>query len=188
MSMKRNKKGLLIGAGVLIAIMVCCVLILAVTAYVSYQTSTMYWDGGYPTGEFRLRVVNEIGDPVEGACLDLYNESGTPAVEYPIYEYDGEGTLCGGADGVITAHQPQEGIQFGGSEWYLFWVIPIGASDAPQFDIRISADGYQDYPIGIWDLFDDTQTLNQQTITYDYMGMDVEMLVYQHTITLERQQ
>jgi hypothetical protein len=187
MTGKPGKKTVLIMAGALVTLFATCAACLGVLAFISYQTTQLYWDGGFPTGEFHLRIADEDGMPIEGACLDVYTESGNPAPEYPLYEYNGPGTLCSGPVGDITAHQPEGGFQFGGHEWYLFWFIPIGVDDGPEYDIEISAEGYQTHTMGIWDLFDTANVIDGPMTTFDWMGMEVEMEVYEIEIILERE-
>src|ERR1022692_2885573 len=53
-------------------------------ALASYFTTAIIWDGGFPSGEFRVNVHDTEGTPVKGAVLRVYH-GGTRnlAFKYP---------------------------------------------------------------------------------------------------------
>jgi len=122
-------------------VVVYIILLVGLLALASSMMATI-WDGGFPSGEFRILVVDEQGQPIPGATLRVF-ASGTrgSANKYPIYENGVDGVTAG-ADGVVVCHQPRQGIQFSGTSWELFWLIPMGDS-APQFDFEFSKEGYR---------------------------------------------
>jgi hypothetical protein len=122
-------------------------------AVLSYLTTSVMWDGGFPPGEFRLTVLNEQNQPVPGAELRVYH-GGTrdPAYGYPLVEFTTARPLMGDESGQIVCHQLRDGLQFGGHAWKLLWLIPMGAR-SPQFDCEISAAGYRPRTFEVWELF-----------------------------------
>ncbi len=43
--------------------------LVGLTALASFLTTSIIWDGGFPSGEFRLQVIDSKGQPVKGAVL-----------------------------------------------------------------------------------------------------------------------
>ena len=116
--------------------------LVGVLALVSMLKETML-DGGFPSGEFRIRVVDGQGQPIPGTTLRVY-AAGTRnlASKYPIYE-NCVGGIAAGEDGVVVCPQPREGVQYSYTGHKLFWRFPIGAEAAPQFDYEFSRKGYR---------------------------------------------
>jgi hypothetical protein len=116
--------------------------LVGLAAFASYETTNIIWDGGFPSGEFRLRVIDPEGKPVSGASLRVYEGgTGERAYEYPLDDYLPDHELVSGEDGTIIAHRKNGEMQFGGEAWRLFWLIPMG-DKAPEYDCEITADGY----------------------------------------------
>jgi len=109
----------------------------------SYMTTSIIWDGGFPSGEFRVNVQNPEGKPVKGAVLHVFR-GGTRNVAsgYPLDNHLTTEGLDSDDGGRITAIRKYDGSQFGGHAWQLFWVIPMGAR-APEYDCEITADGFK---------------------------------------------
>jgi hypothetical protein len=135
-SRKRLVWLLVILAAILASVTIC--------GLASYATSTYYWDGGFPGGEFTLRVQDSAGQPVVGAVLNVYSENGsTPSLGYPFDNYLAENGLVSNSEGEIALLHIARGIEFGGGGWYLFWVFPMGGtSSSPEYRCEISANGY----------------------------------------------
>jgi hypothetical protein len=131
-----------------------CVTVVALLAVASYYTTSHYWDGGFPAGEFRVYVHDQDGTPIEGATLRVYR-GGTRdlAFKYPLDNHLADQELVSDENGRITAIRKRGGLQFGGHGWYLFWVIPMGAK-APEYDCEITATGFKPLKFGIWRLFE----------------------------------
>jgi len=123
--------------------LVLVVLVVGALAVASYLTTGIYWDGGFPSGQIRILVVDESGTPLPGVSLRVLNpKTGDPVGDYPLQENTRPGGMVSGADGVITCHQAREGLQFGGFGWYLFWIIPLGCNEGPDFRFEFAKDGF----------------------------------------------
>ena len=48
------------------------VVVVGLLALASRLTTSIVWDGGFPSGEFRLDVCDPHGEPVKGAMLRVY--------------------------------------------------------------------------------------------------------------------
>lgn len=164
----------------------------------SVKTTELRWHGGFLPRELRIRVSDSAGRPVQNAVLKVYKHSYTeysllltddtgrlcPKIEkksfehtpesyalgYPIYEFKSENSLKSDSSGLIIGRQVEGGIQFGGSSWKLFWLIPAG-DEEPKFDGVIYADGFQPLTLELSNLFEcapnapvSTVTINEQKI------------------------
>src|SRR5262249_43696849 len=114
------------------------VAVVGLVALASCMTTSIYWDGGFPSGEFRVNVRDPEGKPVKGAVLRVYRGSTRElASGYPLDNHITGQELVSDENGRITAPWKDGRMQFGGHAWQLFWVIPIGAK-VPKYDCEIS--------------------------------------------------
>src|SRR5262249_9290558 len=119
------------------------VAVVGLVALASCMTTSIYWDGGFPSGEFRVNVRDLEGKPVKGAVLRVYRGSTRElASGYPLDNHITGQELVSDENGRITAPWKDGSMQFGGHAWQLFWVIPIGAK-VPKYDCEITADGFK---------------------------------------------
>jgi hypothetical protein len=117
--------------------------VVCLLAVASYLTTCIIWDGGFPAGEFRISVVNDEGKPIPGAVLRVFQLGPRrSAGNYPLVEHSEANGIVAGPDGVILCHQMREGLQFGGTAWYLFWFIPMGEHSGPSYELEFTGDGY----------------------------------------------
>jgi hypothetical protein len=155
----------------------------------SYATSTYYWDGGFPGGEFTLRVRDRGGQPVAGAVLNVYSENGsTPSLGYPFDNYTVENGLVSDSRGEIALLHIARGIEFGGGGWQLFWVFPMGGtSKSPEYRCEISASGYETYTIMSSEIFGVTGSATRPVPTrvIEFEGESIPISVYEIPILLE---
>lgn len=163
------------------------VILAGLLALASYFTTGMFWDGGFPQGEFRVDLKDADGKPVQGAILRVYHGgTRTLAFQYPLDNHVAGKDLASDEQGRITAVREQGGLQFGGFAWLLFWVIPMGAK-APQYDCAITADGFKPLSFQIDRLFEmpyqsyEDFPKSKQTVD----GKEIELPIYQHTFTLQ---
>lgn len=119
---------------------------------VSSQITTV-WDGGFRRAEYRLRLLNQDGIPLDGLQMDVLNGVGKPAEHYPVAEYFSAKPVLQNSEGEFVFHQTRDGIQFGGSYWKLFGLVTIGNRKAPSYVLRFSKDGrdYEELPFGALD-------------------------------------
>jgi len=155
-------------------------------ALASYFTTSIIWDGGFPSGEFRLDIRNPEGLPVKGAVLRIFH-GGTRdlAFKYPLDNHLADQELISDEKGRITGIREHGGLQFGGHAWQLFWIIPIGAK-GPQYDCEITADGYQPLKFPVRRLFESPHMYYEDfpKATLKVKGKEIELPVYAHTFTL----
>ena len=151
---RRKPAGCVIAGSVLASI-----LLLAACAIASFLTTMLTWDGGFPSGEFRLNIRDSTGAPIQGATLHVY-EKGTrnPAFEYPIDNYLSGHDLTSDEQGQIVAVREYGGVGFGGFGFQLFWTIPI-ITPAPDYDCEITATGYKPIKFSIWRLFESNEQI-----------------------------
>jgi hypothetical protein len=151
-------------------------------------TTSIIWDGGFPSGEFRLNVRENEGKPVKGAVLRVYR-GGTRelAFGYPLDNYVAGHELVSDERGRITAIRKRDGLQFGGHAWQLFWVIQMGAK-VPQYDCAIMAEGFMPFKFRVARLFESPHTRYEDfpKTTLKMDDTEVELKIYEHTFTLER--
>jgi hypothetical protein len=168
------------------AIIVAIVLALAA---LSYMTTGVVWDGGFPSGEIRISVRDSIGQPVPNAALHVYR-GGTRqlAFGYPISNHTESSDVVSDESGRIIAMQERDGLQFGGHRWELFWIIPMGKRSGPKFDCELSAPGYQTATFEIWRLFQSPYTMYEEFPKTKRVinGKEQELKVYDQTFTLNR--
>jgi hypothetical protein len=157
-------------------------------ALASFLTTSIIWDGGFPSGEFRLNLRDPEGKPVKGAVLCVYR-GGTRdlAFEYPLDNHVAAQELVSDESGRITAIRKRGGLQFGGHAWLLFWVIPMGAK-APEYDCEITAQGFKPVKFRVWKLFESPhkyyEDFPKTKVKVD--GKEFELPIYEHAFTLER--
>jgi hypothetical protein len=154
----------------------------------SYVTTSRYWVGGFPSGEFRVNVCDADGKPVPGANLHVYHGSTRElALKYPLDNHIATQDLVSNERGRITVIRCSEGVLFGGHAWELFWVIPIGGR-APQYDCEITADGFKALKFPVWLLFESPHFSYDDFPKTKVMidGEEIVLQIYENTFTLER--
>lgn len=161
--------------------------IVIILALLSRVTTLHTWDGGFPFAQIRIRIVDDQGNPIEKATLDVNRRpSGSPAVEYPITEYKGS-PLISDSSGTIVCHQTRRGLQFGGAGWLLFWCIPMGAK-APQFDVHFAHPDYVRKSFRIWRLFESKHKFYEDfpKAGIDIRGRSEEIPIYEQRIVMSK--
>ena len=157
-------------------------------ALASYLTTSIIWDGGFPSGEFRVNVRDPNGKPVRGAVLRVYS-GGTRdlAADYPLDNHVTGQELVSDDSGRITAIRSYGGLQFGGHAWSLFWVIPMGAK-APKYDCEITAEGFKPLKFSVWRLFDSPHRNYEEfpKTKLEVDGKEIELPIYANTFTIVR--
>lgn len=157
-------------------------------ALASYATTSIIWDGGFPSGEFRVNVRDPEGRPVRGAALRVYRgRTRDLASGYPLDNHTTGQELVSDDSGRITAIRKHGGPQFGGHAWLLFWVIPMGAK-APEYDCEITAEGFKPLKFPVWRLFESPHRYYADfpKTELEVDGKVVEAPIYENTFSLER--
>lgn len=179
---KRSRKiGYLVVLTLIFCSLICVFLVLS-------TTTTGLWDGAFPPGEYHLKIENELGDPIEGASLSIF-DGGTKnfAFEYPIDNFLSAGNLISNEQGIIIALHRPRGFEFGGSCLYILWIIPM-CSGSPEFNGQISAEGYRTIKFSLQELFD--LAYNESSIGTSFVllenGEIAEMPIYEKTFTLKK--
>jgi len=139
----------------LLLALVFIVLILVITARLAYRPhQTVFWDGGSPSNQFRLRVTDSKGVPITAASLSVVTKSNEPAYGYPIEEFSEESQPQADDSGTIVVHHTG-GVEFGGSYTLLFGFIrwpPSWLDTHPEYYLHITAQGYRKKSLRYGDL------------------------------------
>lgn len=162
---------------------------LCLLALASLITTFSIWDGGYPPGVFRISVRDAKGVPVPNANLSIYkNGTMEDAFGYPFDNYDQNGSLVSDANGLITAIRREGGIQFGGTDWRLFWLISMGDLPGPRFDCKLEAVGFEvetfDFNRLLQSPHQFYEDFPKAVVTIDDQSQ-VELPIYQHEFVLQ---
>ena len=92
--------------------------------------------------------------------------------------------LVSDKDGSIVTFHVSRGMEFGGLDWKLFWIFPMGRG-APEFDCEITAAGYKSHKFGFGRLYktsSDPKELPVSKVTVD--GKTRALPIYDHTFAL----
>ena len=144
----------------------------------------MFWDGAFPSGEYHLRILNQSGEPIDGAILNIY-QGKSQAFEYPFDNYLSENGLVSNEMGEIVITHAPRGLEFGGSGWLLFWVIPINMG-SPKFSCEITASGYKPLRFSVRQVFETSyNNSNAPKKTVQINGNEVELRVFEQTVILK---
>jgi hypothetical protein len=163
--------------------------VVAILGVASYLTTDYTWDSGFPSGEFRVNVRDQDGQPIKEASLRVYR-GGTRelAFQYPLDNHLADQPLVSDENGRIVAIRRRGGLQFGGEAWLLFFVIPMGAK-APKYNCEITAAGFKPLIFRIERLFESPHTYYEDfpKTKAKLDGKEIELKIYEHTFTLERE-
>jgi hypothetical protein len=172
--------------GLLIFIVLALTLLVVSLAANSPRTIVSYWEGGFPSGVFHLKIRNENDDPISGAALNVFDSEVKSWSFYnPIYNYVSYNSLLGDEEGMIVAWSIQD-IGFGGTCWKQFWIHTV-CSEGPKYDIAISAEGYKTLWFSTGELF--APAYNDREIGTAFVtresGEVVELPVYELLFVLK---
>jgi hypothetical protein len=170
-------------------VIVLIIIFLMILAIVSYDRTGVIWNGSYPPAEFNLTIQNISGQPIEGATINIFRRgTRTPTFEYPIDNYLEMNSLVSDNQGLILIIHKPRGVEFGGFDWKLFWMIPI-SSGTPDFDYEISAIGYKPIRSSITQIFRVTYSYdgNATNKTIQVYGREIEIRIFEQKITLKKQ-
>ncbi len=108
--------------------------VVAVIAFVLlYPVQGVIWDGGFPSAEFRLRFVDEHGQPVPGVRLEVFTQAGGPSPHYPVNEFRPGHVVESDADGRMAFHHVSRSLEFGGRERRNLLGMEFGESSGPRY-------------------------------------------------------
>jgi hypothetical protein len=164
-------------------------LAVSVLALLANASCIMKWDGAFPSAVVPVLVTDSSGQPVPRAQLQVYDHrTREKAFGYPIDNFTEDSSLTTDDSGTLTAYHCSTGLEFGGTTWYLFGSIPIGAR-RPRYDCEIVAAGYKPVRFEVMELFQappgSYEDFPKTTIIID--GEPTELPVYgQRQFTLER--
>lgn len=155
---------------------------IAILALISYYEPSYYWDGGFPTGEIRLRVCDASGSPISGAQFDVYNGKARRVLRGPpLLMEDNQLPLLTDAKGEVICHSLGRG--FGGVGHNLFWCIPIGFH-APEYQCRVYHQDYVSVSVGLFTVLDPSNK-SSSTSNVVVFGQPEQMAVYASTVTMQ---
>ena len=159
-------------------------------AIISVLTSpTIRWHGGYPHAQLRLTFADSRDRPIPDVKLSL--ESIRPYFRHPLLmdvtsypPNQPEFPLVADSDGSIICYS--SGQSFGGTQWYLFWFIPMGRRSV-EYAVHFDHPGYERRTMSIWDLLDSEIQFYEDfpKTQIDFGGGRIEELpIYEHRIIL----
>jgi hypothetical protein len=114
------------------------VLLLLTLAVFSFLSTYRVWDGGFPQAEYHLTFVDASGKPINGVVLAVIDRDGNPAYHYPVSDYSDGSAPTSSDDGIIAFRHVGGGMEFGGGCWRLFFLIPIGRCNPPEYECVFS--------------------------------------------------
>ena len=154
----------------------------AILALISYFDPCIMWDGGFPTGEIRLRVCDPSGSPISGAQVDVYDGKARRVVRGPpLLMEDNQLPLLTDTNGEVICHSLGRG--FGGVGRNLFWCIPIGFH-SPEYECRVSHQNYVSVRVRLFALLDPSNK-SSSTNNVVVFGQPEKMAVYASTVTMQ---
>lgn len=158
-------------------------LVVAALGIASYLTTAHRWLGALPLGECKIKVVNEMAEPLEGCELNVYRQGSRENVTEEHFDEARSGRkLVSDSMGRISCHAIKGG-KFGGLSWRLLWVFPMGAS-RPEYDCRISCNSYETATFSIWELFE--HVVADTRIRYEVRGNVLELPVFTYEVVTRR--
>lgn len=159
-------------------IAVVLVLSVALFAFISHEMTAIMWDGGYPPALFKVKLTDEQGKPVQNAQVHVINLDGESRYRYPVTNYLKNNILETDKQGEVTLNHFSHGLEFGGKCWDLFFIVPMGDCDAPDFFIVFSKDGFEDKKIK-YSILDKTEVIGEPKVVKrksDLRGPDEELI------------
>lgn len=91
------------------------------------------WDGGFPSTEYRLTLIDEAGRPVPGVTLQVETQAGGICYVYPVDEFVPDETITSDADGRMVFHHVSDAIEFSGHESADLLGMSFGDTGAPTY-------------------------------------------------------
>jgi hypothetical protein len=121
------------------------IVIIFISAIGSIATTFGIWDGAIPSANFKIKVIDKEGKPVNGAKLTIFSKQSflslqkTPAYSFPIHQFTEHYQPTSNENGIIKiSHICKKRIEISGAAFALFWVIPVSLGD-PHFIVTIKA-------------------------------------------------
>jgi len=119
------------------------VLLLSAAVALVSSTRVCRWDGGFAQVEFQIRFVDAANRGIRGVRLQVANGDGATAFAYPVTDFLENNVPTSDRDGLMVFHHISLSPEFGGSCWYLFFVIPLGTCDSPKFKLLFELNGIE---------------------------------------------
>lgn len=151
----------------------CVFVAVATVGSLAFVSSLFHedWHGGMPRGEYRISVLNLKGEPVSGAKLRGFSS---------------ETLISADSNGKFVLTQHRGGIQYGGSRWWLFWIIPMG-DQPPEFVWEVSAEGYRKQRVTWSEFYELREPSTQPTVHREFDGNKLELPAYDFAVRLLRE-
>jgi hypothetical protein len=118
---------------------------LGMFALFSCSVHKIQWGGGYAQAEIQLSFRDAKGTPIEGVELRVEDRDGRECFYYPVSDYAPGQIPKSDHDGLMVLHHVSQGLEFGGSQVDLFFLIPIDTQPAPVFLCRFLHQGREVY-------------------------------------------
>jgi hypothetical protein len=164
-----------------LAAIAVCLLVLGLLSFVSYYDTALNWHQSFPPAEVRLNVVDEAGAPVSGAELQIFSHEDEQVFDWPFVEQ----IMVSDASGGIVCHQIHYGVQYGGTSWELFWIIPMGSDKSP-YKCRIVREGFQPLTFRLTDLFELNGFNSKENAIFEVNGTKQRLLIFERKYTMKK--
>lgn len=110
-----------------------------------YPFQAIIWDGGFPSAEFRLRFVDEQGQPVPDVRLEVFTLAGGRSPHYPVNEFRLGQAVKSDADGRMAFHHVGTSLEFGGRDYFNLLGITVSKTGSPRYDCAFFLDDREVY-------------------------------------------
>ncbi len=128
-------------------------LTLLIIGVASYIFGGIHWDGAYANAEYQIVFSDRDGNALPGVTLKVQDESAYPRFNFPVTDFRVLRRPRSDENGLLTFHHLSRGIEFGGTMWNLFFLIPINMTPPrPVYHCEFLYDGQEVYSIKYGDL------------------------------------
>jgi hypothetical protein len=151
----------------------------------SHARTLSRWHARFGSGEARITIRNSKGEPIPGARVHVF-ERDTRRLTSPIDSYSPGVPLVSDRNGQFSL--ATRGGVAGGTEWQLFWLIPMGQPvHQPRYDVEITAPGYQPLRVDLHQIFHQPGVDPEKlpVVKRVLFGDERELRVFQHTFQME---
>lgn len=109
--------------------------------------SRIIWDGGYLRAEYQITFRDLNNLPIEGIELRVEDKAGHTFYYYPVSDFRPDGVSTSDSGGLMVFHHLGEGVEFGGKEWYLYFLFPVEERPGPDYVCRFLYRGQEVYRV-----------------------------------------
>ncbi len=156
-----------------------------VVAGLSYLTTVRLGEDDWPPADLRVRVLDDVGMPVEGATFSLLRGNETASGFQQNFCYSPN--WVSNKDGIINVLVKP--LRYRVTVWRVLWIVPM-EQPSVQFDARISAPGFRPARVPLRTLLDRANSKQNRRVNKldEAKGFtsDENMVIFEVVVTLER--